>query len=247
MMIDRPVVGSGGMRIPIRGVVPMDNDYLSPKKKCLFDPRVMDKIRKKALGKPIEKCFEIIIDGLDRAYPGHVCKKQNWIFNNAGGAMGQLSLIHASLREYVIFFGTCIGTEGHSGRYSSEVFDFMLKGEMRCEYEGRFKAEVHVPSGKPAYLGNKVVKHYCVKNEAWMLEYARGSIIRMLPFGLCDSIFSTLDVRTIFRIMKQYAKLTIKELLTKGKDIDLVIKFILIAALLACLYVFYPAIRGFFL
>ncbi len=39
--------------------------------------------------------------------------------------------MHASIREYTIFWGTCAGNEGHSGRYRSEIFDFMLRGEMR--------------------------------------------------------------------------------------------------------------------
>ena len=102
-------------------------DHLQPKKKYLFDPRVLEEIRRKCIGETIEKSFEIVIDELDRRYPGHICRKQNWLFNNAGGAMGQLTLLHASLREYIILFGTCIGTEGHSGRYSSEVYDYLIK------------------------------------------------------------------------------------------------------------------------
>jgi C-8 sterol isomerase len=105
---------------------------------------------------------------------------------------------------------------------------------MLCEYEGRFEPEVHTVSTPPAYLGSKIIKHYCVKKDAWMLEYCRGSIPRMFPFGNADSIFSTLDVRTMGRLIRQYAVLTIRSLLS-GKDVALLARmFIFLAAIGAC-------------
>lgn len=206
------------------------------KRRYLFDPSVLDNIRRKGIGKPLSVAFDIITAELAKAYPGHICMTRNWIFNNAGGAMGQLNLLHASLSEYLIFFGTCIGTEGHSGRYASEVYDFMIKGEMLCEYEGQFEPEVHTVHTPPAYLGSKVIKHYRVKDDAWMLEYCRGSIPRMFPFGNADSIFSTLDIRTMARLIRQYAILTIRSLL-RGKDVALLARMIVFLATIgACLW-----------
>jgi hypothetical protein len=202
-------------------------EFLSPKKKFVFNPRILYEISKKGLGKSLEQAFEIINDELAKAYPDYIVNNQKWIFNNAGGGMAQLKLMHASIREYLIFWGTCVGTEGHSGRYRSEIFDFMLRGEMRCEYEGVFKPEVHVPGGKPAYLGSKIVKHYVIERDAFMLEYCRGNIVKMLPFGLLDSLLSALDLRTIGRLVYNYGKLTMINLFTKGKDAGAVVKMIL--------------------
>jgi hypothetical protein len=208
------------------------SDHMMPKKRFLFDPRKLDEIRNNNLGKPIREAFSSILEELEKAYPGHICKKQKWLFSNAGGAMGQMTLVHASIREYIILFGTCIGTEGHSGRYSSEVFDFMIKGKMMCEYEGSFEPEVHIPEGPAAFLPSSIIKHYCIKDEAWMMEYARGNIIKMFPFGTADSIFSTLDIRTIGRLILHYGILTTRGLLTKGKDLTAIIKFCLALGLI---------------
>jgi len=201
------------------------------KRKYLFDPAVLNEIRRKGIGKPLPEALAVITEELARAYPGHICTRQNWIFNNAGGAMGQLSLLHGSLSEYLIFFGTCIGTEGHSGRYASDVYDFMIQGEMLCEYEGCFESEVHTVHTPPAYLGSKVIKHYCIKKDAWMLEYCRGSVPRMFPFGTADSLFSTLDIRTVARLIHQYTVLTIRSLI-RGKDLALLMRMILFLAVI---------------
>ncbi len=217
-----------------------EHDFLAPKKRFVFNPRTLYEISQKGLGKSLEQAFEIINDELAKVYPDYVVKNQKWIFNNAGGGMAQLKLMHASISEYVIFWGTCVGTEGHSGRYRSEIIDFMLRGEMRCEYEGVFQPEIHVPGGKPAYLGSKVVKHYVIEHDAFMFEYCRGNIVKMLPFGLMDSLLSSLDLRTIGRLIYNYGKLTVINLFLNGKDLGAVVKLILFIALViaAILYGF---------
>ena len=89
--------------------------------------------------------------------------------------MGQMKLLHCSMSEYILLFGTPIGTEGHSGRYATEVYDFMIDGEMWCYHPGEFERAVYKP-GDAAYLGADQVKGYAVPSHAWMLEYARGPI-----------------------------------------------------------------------
>ncbi|MBD3351085.1 MAG: hypothetical protein GF364_06330 [Candidatus Lokiarchaeota archaeon] len=205
--------------------------YMNRKKKCIFDPKKLHEIAKDAIGKPTEQAFDYIIDALKEEYGDYIHavpkEKRSWIFNHAGGAKGQMLLLHGSLREYLIIFGTCQGTEGHSGRYNTEVFDFVFEGEMLCEYEGVFKNEIHRP-GSPAYLPSSMVKHYCIKKKAWMLEYSRGNIVSMLPFGLADIFTSTLDHIILFRTIYHFGKLVVKNMFKRGKDIDIVIKWLLI-------------------
>jgi C-8 sterol isomerase len=49
-----------------------------------------------------------------------------------------------------------------------------------------------------------------------MLEYARGPIPTMLPFGLADTVTSTLDLRNFARTFWHYGRLTVGSL-RKGK------------------------------
>lgn len=50
-------------------------------------------------------------------YPGRILPDEDlqWVFVNAGGWMGSMCLLHASLTEYLLLFGTAVDTGGHSG------------------------------------------------------------------------------------------------------------------------------------
>ncbi len=182
----------------------------------IFDPETLHEIAKLGVGLPSrDDTFRVVTQELKNRYPKHITLDNPWIFNNAGGAMGQMKLLHCSITEYVILFGTPIGTEGHSGRYGTEVYDFMLDGEMWCYHPGEFERAVYKP-GDAAYLGADKAKGYAVPSHAWMLEYSRGLIPTMLPFGLADTLFSTLDRQTVGRTLWQYGKLVVKEL-AQGK------------------------------
>jgi hypothetical protein len=188
----------------------------------LFDPAELHDIARTAVGlddqggrRPVTAVISSVEEQLAARHPRHIERGNPWIFNNAGGAMGQMKLLHASLSEYILIFGTPIGTEGHSGRYGTEVFDFMLDGEMWCYHAGEFQKTIFRP-GDLAYLGADKAKGYACPNGVFMLEYSRGVIPSMLPFGLADTLFSTRDHVTMRRTLFQYGKLVVKELL-QGK------------------------------
>lgn len=180
----------------------------------VFDPDELAAISREAAKEPAGRTLDAVHRALAARYPDDVEKEIRWVFNNAGGAMGQMALLYASLGEYLLLFGTPIGTEGHSGRYRTEVWDFMLEGEMWCYHEGETERSVYRP-GEFAYLGGNRVKGYRIPDHGWMLEYARGPIPTMLPFGLADTVFSTVDYRGLLQSVARYARLTLKSLVRR--------------------------------
>jgi hypothetical protein len=170
----------------------------------IFEPEKLHEVcRRAAQESERGAIIHTVSHELKRLYPRHIELGMPWLFNNAGGAMGQIKLLHCSLSEYILIFGTPSGTEGHSGRYATEVFDFMLDGEMWCFHAGEFERTIF-RAGDLAYLGTDRAKGYA------------GPIPTMLPFGLADTLFSTHDPRTIGSTVFQYAKLVTRSLL-RGK------------------------------
>jgi C-8 sterol isomerase len=183
----------------------------------VFDPEHLQEVTDRHLNLPLQVAFDEITAELATAYPGHVrTQPRRWMLNNAGGAMGQICLIHGSVTEYLLFFGTPIGTEGHSGRYPTHVWDFMIQGEVWTYVEGTFERVVSKPGIEAMDLKPGVAKGYRAFEDAWMLEYARGPIPLMLPFGLWDTLFGTLDIVTFGKTLWQYGQLATGQLL-KGK------------------------------
>jgi hypothetical protein len=168
-----------------------------------------------ALDLPRQERFDRLVELVSQRHPGRLAKKRRFVLNSANGALGTIAILYASLSEYLLIFGSPIGTEGHSGRYFATVHDFMLEGEMRAYVEGDIDQTIFRP-GDHATLGFRSAKGYRICEDTWMLEYARGCIPLMLPAGVWDNLFSNLDWRSLFLTFWDYGRLTIRELI-RGK------------------------------
>jgi C-8 sterol isomerase len=181
----------------------------------IFDPDSLIRIARNALGRPLDEMVAQIGDDLERTYPGHILGDREWVFNNAGGAMGQMMLFHASITEYVIIFGTPNGTEGATGRFAADDYFIMLEGEHWCYGEGDLDRVVTRP-GEVSILKRGESRAYRLPDRAFALEYARGNIPLMLPFGFADTFSSTLDFKPLVRTVRLYTRSVLSNL-ARGK------------------------------
>ena len=183
----------------------------------IFDPEVLHDVAKQAVagGGFLREKVALLRAELAARYPGHVRLEDEWVFNIAGGALGQMTLLHASITEYVIVFGSPIGTEGYSGRFFADDYFVILDGEQWAYSEGDEDRQVFRP-GDLHHLPRGHARGYRMPDRCFALEYARGLIPTMLPFGLADSLTSTLDPAPVVKTIRLYARAVVGELL-RGK------------------------------
>jgi len=167
----------------------------------IFEPSHLHDLSQRAItahGNDTRAVVKYIVGELDQKLEGKYLNfDEEWVFNNAGGAMGAMYIIHASITEYLIIFGTAVGTEGHSGRHTADDYFHILFGTQLAYTPGTYEPEVY-PQGSVHHLHRGDVKQYKMESGCFALEYARGWIPPMLGFGFADGLTSTLDFPTLW-------------------------------------------------
>lgn len=158
--------------------------------------------------------IDAIMSKLHERYPGKFRDNLEWHFNYAGGTLGEMAILYASVNEYVLIFGTPIGSEGFSGRYSAmDVYDCMFAGEMWTYTEGQTDKTVYLP-GDMAVLERGTAKGYSMEPGTWMLEYAQGTTALSLYTGLFAPNSVLNDFDTVWGVFTDYAGLVINSFFT---------------------------------
>jgi C-8 sterol isomerase len=183
----------------------------------IFDPQVLHDTARGALaaGGSLRDKVAHIRQDLAARYPGHIRLEDEWVFNIAGGALGQMTILHASITEYVIVFGSPIGTEGYSGRFFADDYFVILEGE-QWAYSAGDEGRLEFRPGDLHHLPRGEARGYRMPDRCYALEYARGLIPTMLPFGFADSFTSTVDPMPVMDTLRIYTRAVVGELL-KGK------------------------------
>jgi C-8 sterol isomerase len=108
----------------------------------IFDPAQLHELSLAAIdkfGNDTAAVVNFIVEDLSERHPKHVNLDEEWVFNNAGGAMGAMYIIHASVTEYLIIFGML------------EIF-FLLRASVSCFWSFVFFSPFSLSLHKPSLL-----------------------------------------------------------------------------------------------
>ena len=175
----------------------------------VFDPDIVHKCAMECLGSPSRRCSIPSPSALAVHYPKVLDFSQPWIYSIAGGAMIQMKLYYASTTEYIMIWGTPIGSEGHSGRHFAGFWDTVIDGETWYYGEGQFEKTVYKPGGR-IYVGPGQARAMNFTNGVWAVEYARGFIPLSMPFGVAEEILVCWDFLTAAQTLSLYTDLILQ-------------------------------------
>jgi C-8 sterol isomerase len=179
----------------------------------VFDPNEIDRIVRNNQAGTVEENIEGVVRDLKAAYPKYVSTRNEWVMSVAGGCRGHFRIVHASITEYILIFGTPIGTDGFTGRFPADDWFWMLSGEQWVYDEGQLDKTVYKPGSPVHLLPRGTGRFFKFTEGSYGVEYVRGWVPLMMPFGLADAMTSTLDGSSIVKTIKAYGRATIENLL----------------------------------
>lgn len=183
-----------------------------------LDPDLIGPIAGEVANLPRAEMLSGLVTRLKVPYGDHIASDPEWIFNLNGGATGAMALLHASLNEYLVVFGTPIGTDGFSGRYTVDIHDWVLGGELHNLRLDDPLTPVITPAGGHAFLARGDAVAFVLPPDSWLLEYGRGNVPSSLPRVLGDAAFRAQDPQTILDTLREFGSLATHRLFRSRKE-----------------------------
>lgn len=172
-----------------------------------FDPDVIDRIAQRHLGETMPQMADAIGAELKAQYPELVELSLPLVFNVSGGIMYQLKIFAMTPHEYIMICGSAIGSSGFSGRHPAAFWDTILSGQATYMHQDHWERASYSP-GDRIFVDRWQSATIDFPDHCWMLEYARGTLVWLLPFGIVNVFTNTLDFGSLARLMRIYSALT---------------------------------------
>lgn len=174
-----------------------------------FDEKIIEKIVHQSIELPELERLDFILKKLNIHYKTPT--KVTYHLFNGGDAYGLVAILHASVTEYLLIYGSAISNGGHSGRYTVDIYDFIYRGKVTIAGPSNPEGTEFNP-GQFTLLKFGQAKHYFLEKNTWMIEYAHGFTPTSLHFMLAG-LASTGDIIGSGYLCYDYGKQVLKNLI----------------------------------
>jgi len=174
-----------------------------------FDPEELRDVALPHVGKPVPEIILGLESDLKAKYGDLIHLDMPWVINPAGYMMYQVKMIFARPNEYIGIMGVPISSTGHTGRHPVTYYDTILSGSARMVSAGEFEPHVS-KAGDFLVTRPGVALAFDVPDHIFFLEYCRGPIAVLMPFGLANLVLGTLDFKSAYQLVKSHWTLAIR-------------------------------------
>jgi len=190
--------------------------------KTEFDPDVLEAIVHETLAwreaQPVRpdvwETYDQLLKGVEGRYPGLIRWPTKWYYDRSAGFLQAIAILYVSASEYMAITGTPVATDGGSGPFPGEIYDWVIDGEINSFEAGEFAVEPTRP-GQLDYLPRGQMKGAAIDSHYWAFEYGRGPILFMWPTTIVGT-FMDLDFGNLFEMFKAALREFDRNLLRPG-------------------------------
>jgi C-8 sterol isomerase len=144
----------------------------------VFDPQLLEQIVRDSVARfatPQER-LQYIEQELANRYPKYVSTNRPYHFIGAGGTFGAVKILHASITEYIIVYGTKFANSGPSGRFPFVVRDYVVSGRLATHLPENVHEVNYFWPGQVTTLKPFKNNFYQMEPDTWLIEYGSGFI-----------------------------------------------------------------------